>query len=63
MQSYLSIIFTTYVLENFHISYRVYNVINCDIPGKGIKNVLVKVDTEHDCLMNLTRAIADEMKY
>ena len=36
---------------------------NCDIPGKGIKNVLVKVDNEHDCIKNIPRAITDEMKY
>ena len=38
-------------------------VMKCDIPKKGVKYVLVKVDTDHDCPQNMPKAIADEMKY
>ena len=38
-------------------------VTNCDIPGKGIKPILVRVDSEHECLINLAKAIAEEMRH
>ena len=38
-------------------------VTKCDIPGKGVKTILVKVDNEHDCEMNVPKAIAEEMRH
>ena len=38
-------------------------VMKCEIPDKGIKPILVKVDIEHDCPRNFPKAIADEMKF
>ena len=35
-------------------------VTKCDIPGKGVKSILFKLDSEHECEINLPRAIADE---
>ena len=38
-------------------------VTKCDIPGKGMTNILVKVDNEHDCVINVPKARADEMRH
>ena len=38
-------------------------VTNCDVPGKGIKPILSKVDTDHECLINFLKAIAEEMRH
>ena len=38
-------------------------VTKCDIPGQGVKSILVKFDREHECEINLPRAIADEMRH
>ena len=37
-------------------------VMKMDVHGKGISPVLVKVDLEHDCPVNVPKAIAEEMK-
>ena len=38
-------------------------VTNCDIPGKGVRLILSKVDTEHECLINLPKAVEEEMRH
>ena len=38
-------------------------VMKCDIPGKGVKAILVKVDSDHDCVINVPKAIAEEMRH
>ena len=37
-------------------------VTNCDIPG-GVEPILSKVDTEHECLINLPKAVEEEMRH
>ena len=38
-------------------------VTKCDIPGKGERNILVKVDNGHECMSNVPKAIAEEMRH
>ena len=38
-------------------------VAKCDIPGEKVKHIVVKVDDDHNYLMNLPKAIADEMRH
>ena len=38
-------------------------VIVCDVPEKGLKPMLVNVDTDHDCPLNVPRAVADQMRH
>ena len=38
-------------------------VMKCDIPGIGVKAILVKVDSDHDCMLNVPKAIAEEMRH